>query len=82
MHAEHEPILFAALGAGGFLLLGLHGRAHMGIAGWLLVTVPVAMLTELILGLVCTKAFSSRDHPNAPFLTVARFRVIPSAIGQ
>ena len=57
LHYASSAILFAPLGALAFALLGLHRRDHLGIARWLLATVPAAMLAELILGLVYRQAF-------------------------
>jgi Family of unknown function (DUF6518) len=57
LHYASSAVLFAALGALAFGILGLGRHRHLGIARWLLVTVPVAMLGELILGLVYRQAF-------------------------
>ena len=57
LHDASTAVLFAALGALTFAILGLARHRYLGIAEWLLVTVPVAMLGELILGLVYRQAF-------------------------
>jgi hypothetical protein len=57
LHYASSAILFAALGALTFVLLGVHRRAHTGIARWLLVTVPAAIVAVLVLGLVYQQSF-------------------------
>jgi hypothetical protein len=57
LHYGSSAILFATLGAVAFVLLGLRRGQHLAIARWLLVTVPVAMLAELILGIVYQQSF-------------------------
>jgi hypothetical protein len=55
LHDTSSAILFAALGSAPIVLLGRHQQ--LAIARRLLVTVPVAMLAELILGIVYRQSF-------------------------
>jgi Family of unknown function (DUF6518) len=57
LHYGSSAVLFATVGALAYGVLGLDRHQYLGIARWLLVTVPVAMLGELILGLVYRQAF-------------------------
>jgi Family of unknown function (DUF6518) len=57
LHYASSAVLFAAVGALAFAILGLDRHKFLGIARWLPVTVPVAMLGKLILGLVYRQAF-------------------------
>jgi hypothetical protein len=57
LHYASSALLFAGLGALAFGILGLGRHRYLGIARWLVVTVPVAMLGELVLGLVYRQAF-------------------------
>jgi hypothetical protein len=52
-----SAVLFALLGVGAVALLGMHHRRHVRLLQWLLLTFPVGIVAELILGLVYNQSF-------------------------
>ena len=52
-----SAILFAVIGAALAVLLGLAQRRQARLAKWLLVTFPLGIVAELILGLVYNQSF-------------------------
>jgi hypothetical protein len=57
LHYWSSAILFAALGVGAILLLGFRRHQHGRIARWLLLTLPLAVAAEFILGVVYNESF-------------------------
>jgi Family of unknown function (DUF6518) len=49
--------LFALIGVAMVVMLGLAQRRHLQLAKWLLVTVPLGVVAELVLGLVYNQSF-------------------------
>jgi Family of unknown function (DUF6518) len=52
-----SAVLFALIGVGTILLLGLVHRQHARLLKWLLLTFPLGVGAELVLGLVYNQSF-------------------------
>ncbi|HEY1479302.1 MAG TPA: DUF6518 family protein [Gaiellales bacterium] len=57
LHYTSTAILFAAIGVGAALLLGIHRREHLRVALWLLAALPAGIVAEVVLGLVYRQSF-------------------------
>lgn len=56
LHYISSAVLFAAVGVGVLLLLGLRGWQHGRMALWLLIAFPAGVVAELVLGMVYSQA--------------------------
>jgi Family of unknown function (DUF6518) len=57
LHYTSSAILFAALGIGAAVLLGLRNGQYAPLCRWLLLTFPAGAVAELLLGLVYARSF-------------------------
>jgi hypothetical protein len=58
LHYLSSAVLFASLGVAVIALLGLRRHQYRDIARWLAAALPVALLAELLLGLVHQQSFT------------------------